>query len=545
MKDAMNNYKNINLLDCTLRDGGYVNDWNFGHDNLMSVFERLVASKVDIIEVGFLDERRPYDFNRSIFPDTESIKKIFQNASLKPPMVVGMIDFGTCDISNLQPCSESFIDGIRVIFKKQKMHAAMEFCRQVKALGYKVFSQLVSITAYENSDLDELIELVNDVEPYAVSMVDTYGLLNPSSLLEYYNYLDEHVNPNINIGFHAHNNFQLGYANCIAFLSKPTKRNIVVDGTLYGMGKSAGNAPLELVAMHLNQNYGKAYDLKPMLESIEESIKPFFFRTPWGYKTLFFLSAQNECHPNYVDYFLKKENLSISSIEELLSKIEPKDRKLLYDKDYAESLYQSYIKQHTNDASVFAKIGKELEGKDILLVGPGQNIRLQKSLVDEFCKKHDCFVISINYLPDFLKTDCVFITKINRYRQIDNPAFSKVKVIATTNVSPKDKNFDYVINRENLLEPKESIKDNSFLMLLKVLLSSGVKSVYCAGFDGYSDKEDNYFIPEMEYDFVKQIAVHLNSHIRDVVNAYRKSMTIKFITFSQYDHEEDVNSATF
>ena len=204
---------NIMLLDCTLRDGGYVNDWKFGNENLVSVFERLVDSNVDIIEVGFLDDRRPFDIDRSIMPTTKCADKIFGSLDKKSAMVVGMIDYGTCTLDNLSACADSYLDGIRVIFKKHLMHEAMEYCRQVKALGYKVFSQLVSITTYSDEELLELVQLVNDVKPYAVSMVDTYGLLHPEDLLHYYKILDENVIPEVQIGFHAHNNLQLGYAN--------------------------------------------------------------------------------------------------------------------------------------------------------------------------------------------------------------------------------------------------------------------------------------------------------------------------------------------
>ena len=138
----------IQLLDCTLRDGGYVNDWKFGNENLISIFERLVDAKADIIEIGFLDERRPYDMDRSIMPTANSVNKIFGSLDKKQSMVVAMIDYGTCGIENLQRCENCFLDGIRVIFKKHLMHEAMEFCKKVKELGYKVFSQLVSITSY-------------------------------------------------------------------------------------------------------------------------------------------------------------------------------------------------------------------------------------------------------------------------------------------------------------------------------------------------------------------------------------------------------------
>ena len=188
---------NVYLLDCTLRDGGYLNDWNFGKDNIANIYERLVRSNVDVIEIGFLDDRRMFDPDRTIMPDTASAAKIFGDMDRGNAMVVGMIDFGTCAIENLQPCSESYIDGIRVIFKKEKMYPAMEFCKQVKALGYKVFSQLVSVTSYSDDELREVVGLVNDCHPYAMSMVDTYGLCDAPTLAHIVEVIDECLDPDI------------------------------------------------------------------------------------------------------------------------------------------------------------------------------------------------------------------------------------------------------------------------------------------------------------------------------------------------------------
>ncbi|MDE6947672.1 MAG: aldolase catalytic domain-containing protein [Anaeroplasmataceae bacterium] len=534
------------LLDCTLRDGGYVNDWDFGHDNLISIFERLVDSRADIIEVGFIDGSRPYDCNRSIFPDTESVERTFGLVKKSPPMVVGMIDYGTCPLENIQPCVDSFLDGIRVIFKKQKMHDAMMFCRQLKGLGYKVFSQLVSITAYDDADLLELISLVNDVKPYAVSMVDTYGLLDPSKMLHYYKILDENTDPSVKIGFHAHNNFQLAYANTMAFLEKETTRDIVADGTLFGMGKSAGNAPLELVAMFMNDKYNASYDTQPMLEAIGESIKPFFTKSPWGYKMYFYLSASNECHPNYVQYLQSKENLSVSKVDELLSRIEPVEKKLLYDAGLAERLYQDYILSENMDDASYDKLRSELEGKTVLLIGPGKNIRLQSERVKKYIDESQAVTISINYLPDAMVPNYVFLTKANRYKEMSAALLeNEVRTIATSNIECRNGKFDCQICRAPLLEQKEEIKDNPFLMLLKVLKKIGVKNIACAGLDGYSDKEDNYAVPEMEYDFVKQAAAHLNRHIRRVITEEYGDLNIDFITYSHYTETEDVDSARF
>lgn len=534
--------KNIQLLDCTLRDGGYVNDWKFGKKNLHSVFERLVDANVDIIEVGFLDDRRPFDSERSIFPDTASADKIYGNLDKKNAIVLGMIDYGTCDIKNLAPASESFIDGIRVIFKKHIMHEAMEYCRQVKALGYKVFSQLVSVTSYNDEELMELIELVNDVKPYAVSMVDTYGLLNPTDLMHYYKILDENVSKEVKIGFHAHNNFQLGYANALAFVDYDGKHDIAVDGTLFGMGKSAGNDPIELVAMHLNEKYGKNYNIDAMLEAIEETVKGFYAKSPWGYKTFFYLCAKNRCHPNYLTYFQNKGNLSDSKIDELLSLIEPEEKKLLYDKEVAEKLYQDYISKKIKEDDVVNEFKKEIEGRSLLIVGPGKNIELQQDKVNSFVSEKNPYILSINYVPSGIKTDCVFVTKGSRYHDMTDEIKDE-KVLATSNVECRNGTFDYVIQRAPLLETEEDIVDNSFLMLLKFLSNIGIKEISCAGFDGYSDKDDNYINPSMEYDFVKKEAKHLNKHVKEKIDQFREKMTVTFITYSAYDVEEDIHSA--
>ena len=539
---------NISLLDCTLRDGGYVNDWKFGRDNLISIYERLVDANVDIIEIGFLDERRPFDIDRSIIPGTACVETIWGRLDRKQAMVVGMIDYGTCSLQNIQTCEDSYLDGIRVIFKKHLMRQAMKFCGELKSLGYKVFSQLVSITSYDDDELMELVQLVNCVEPYAVSMVDTYGLLHPEDLLRYYEILEKNIKPEIKIGFHAHNNFQLAYANALTFIEKDTCHDIVVDGTLYGMGKSAGNAPLELLAMRLNEKYKKSYNIAPMLESIEESIMNFYAKSPWGYKMFFYLCAKNKCHPNYLTYFQEKKNLSISKLDRMMAEIEPEEKKLLYDKNVAEDLYQSFLEGEYSDYRERIRFTKEIAKKELLIIGPGKNIQLQKQKVQDFIKKQNPYIIAINYVPDGFDIDCIFVTNGKRYHDMILPLLEmsnkEVKLLATSNVECRNGIFDFVINRAPLLEKHESIIDNSFLMLLKFLRSLDVERVKCAGFDGYSDKEDNYCNPSMEYLFVKQEALHLNKHMKEAITEFRNTMDIQFITYSAYDAEEDINGAS-
>ena len=525
----------IKLLDCTLRDGGYVNDWNFGHDNLVSVFERIVDAGIDIIELGFLDERREFDINRSIMPDSDSMRKIYGNLDKKNTMTVGMIDFGTCGIEHIKPQSESFIDGIRVIFKKHLRVQALEFCGELKKLGYKVFAQLVSVTSYTDEEMLDLVRLANEVKPYAVSMVDTYGLMHQNNLNHYFDILNDNLDPEIGLGYHAHNNFQMGYANCIAMLDHDIKRTLVVDGSIYGMGKSAGNAPLELIAMHMNSKFGKNYHISQILECIDSNITQFYYPAKWGYNMFYYLAASNDCHPNYVSYLMNKRTLSVKSINELLGKLEG-EKKLLYDEGYMEKLYIEYQNNEVNDELCRKNLSKALKDKNILLIGPGVTVKTQSQKILDYVEKNNPTVISINYVPDLAKPDYVFISNSKRYVQLATKlSREKHTIIATSNVTATvSGSFEYILNFSTLMDKTAKVVDNSLIMMLKALIGLGVKHVTLAGFDGYSSTDVNYYKENMEYENIKEKADYLNRYTSEFLINNKHLITTEFLTESRY-----------
>ena len=527
--------RSVQLLDCTLRDGGYLNDWCFGRDNLVSIFERLVDAGIDIVEIGFLDERRQFDCNRSIMPDTESVARIYGDLDRKKTMIVGMIDYGTCSLDRIQPCSESFLDGIRVIFKKHLRKEALQFCAELKNLGYKVFAQLVSVTSYSDEELLDLVALANAVRPYAVSMVDTYGLMHQNNLMHYFKLLNANLDPEIRLGYHGHNNFQMGYANCITMLSNRIERPMIVDGSLYGMGKSAGNAPLELIAMHMNHNLGKSYQISQILEAIDANISQFYRPASWGYNMFYYLAASNDCHPNYVAYLMDKQRLSVKSVNEILAKLEG-EKKLLYDRGYIERLYLDYQNNEVNDAAERERLSETVAGKRVLMLGPGSNMLRQRGRVDAFMKKEQPLVISINYIPDGMRPDYVFISNSKRYvQQATRLSQQKVPVIATSNITPMTEDgFAYTVNYGSLIDTETEIVDNSMVMLLKLLKSVGCSDVVLAGFDGYTSSESNYFDADKEYDFMKNKAAYLNGYASRFLQEAQQGMKIRFLTDTRY-----------
>lgn len=529
------NMGNTMLLDCTLRDGGYINDWKFGHDNLVSIFERLVDANLDIIEIGFLDERRPFDMDRSIMPDTDSVAAIYGNLDRKQAMVVGMIDYGTCAIEQIRPCEESFLDGIRVIFKKHLREPAFAFCKELKSMGYKVFAQLVSVTSYDDDEMLDVVRLANEVRPYAVSMVDTYGLMHQNNLLHYFRLLDLHLDKEIGLGYHAHNNFQMGYANCVAMLNNRIERTMIVDGSIYGMGKSAGNAPLELVAMYMNNSLGKQYHISQILEAIDANISQFYRPATWGYNMFYYIAASNDCHPEYVAYLMNKRTLSIKSVNEILRKIQD-EKKLLYDGEYIEKLYVEYQRNEVNDEKDRERLSRALAGKEILLVGPGTTVKTQRKRIDEYITEHKPTIISINYVPEGIRPDYIFLSNAKRYVQLATRlSQEKYALIATSNVTgTNDKAFDHVLNFSSLMDPAAKIVDNSLVMLLKALRNLGCKKVMLAGFDGYSSETSNYYNVEMEYDFAKNMAEYLNDYTRRFLAELHGIMEVIFLTDSRY-----------
>ena len=327
----------IRLLDCTLRDGGFINDWRFGNQQIKQIATGAAAAGIDIIELGFLDSRRPFDPARSIFPDTDGIEKTFEGISFGQSLPVAMIDYGTCPLDCVAPKRESLLAGIRVIFKKDVKKAALAFCAELQAKGYLVFAQPVSVTGYTDEELHQLFQLINEISPCAVSIVDTYGLLKPDTLLFYYALFHQSLLPHIGLGFHAHNNLQLAFANCLALLHAHKKdggkRTLTLDGSMLGMGKSAGNVPLELLVSHLNQTEHKKYALKPLLSVTQTVISPLYGDAPWGYSLPFFLAAITPCHPQYVFYLVHTLGVNIADTLDVLSTISP-DKRLTFDEKH-------------------------------------------------------------------------------------------------------------------------------------------------------------------------------------------------------------------
>ena len=300
----------IKVLDCTLRDGGYCNNWEFGNDNIRNIIQSIENAKVDIIECGFLKTEKTYDINRTIFTSVMQLNEVLIRSLTSNSMYVCMANYGQILVDDIDNASESFIDGIRVAFHKRDMECAIELCRQIRCKGYEVFLQPMNMIDYSKDELHKLISLSNSLDLYAFYIVDSFGNMKVDNLKKMYAIIDRRLRENITIGLHSHNNLQLSYSNAQEFLRLSEDRSVIIDCSIFGMGRGAGNLNTELFLQYLNDNYDGNYDISPILSAYDKFLYPFYANKPWGYSFPNYISASYNSHPNYATFWTEKNTLN-------------------------------------------------------------------------------------------------------------------------------------------------------------------------------------------------------------------------------------------
>ena len=519
----------INLLDCTLRDGGYVNDWHFGREAIFNIGKKIVLAGIEYFEIGFVREC-DYDEDYSLFDGNESVRKMI---TPKNPGThyVGMIDMGRpIPLEKLGKRTEDGFDVFRVIFKKSKIQEAYDYIQKLQKLGYEVFAQAVGTDNYSDSEFIDLIKQFNALPISAFYIVDSFGLIKKKDFVRLAQIADHNLREDIMLGYHSHNNMQQAMGNASAFTEMHLHRDIILDACVFGMGRGAGNLNLELFAEYMNENFDKQYRIEPMLEIIDEYLNDIYREHFWGYSLPLYLSAANGCHPNYAIYFASKGTLTVKSYNEILKSI-PKEDKALYNKDKAEKIYKEYQENYVDDRESVEQLEKELAGRQILLIGPGKSREEQKDLVQAFIQKEKPVVIGLNFIPTEVSCDYVFVCHMRRYKNVVN---QPVKKIITSNLR-EAKEYDHMLNFASYSCQEPAIMENSGLMCLHFLMHMGIAKVSIAGLDGYDiTNRGNYVNSGLEYDFTAEQLQERNELIAKEISALQEKMEIDFLTDSIY-----------
>lgn len=513
----------IKVLDCTLRDGGYVNNWKWGYQTARDIIQALIKAKVDVVEVGFLRNVDVYDPDVTVCNCIEELNQLLPE-NTGHTMFSGMAMRSNYDINKLSPYSGSGIEMIRITAHDYDIEEGMDFAKEVKDKGYKLSINPINIMGYSDERILWIVEQVNKIHPYQFSIVDTFGSMKRRDLDRIVSLVDNNLDRNIRVALHLHENMSLSCSLAQKYIDKHLNRPVAVDGSLMGMGRIPGNLPIELITDYLNEYADKSYDIDYLMDAIQDYIAPIKGKPEWGYTPAYFLSARFNLHRNYAEHYLGKGDLTNRDINHILARIDEK-KKTVFDMEYADSLYEEYKNHKIDDSSARKKLIAELRNKRILLLAPGATMATHKREIIKFISDENPIVISVNFLPDEIVPDFAFFSNNKRYDKIYNVP---CKTIVTSNVS--DEKADYVIDY-NSLSGAFSLGLNSLVMVLKLLKDMEVGEITVAGADGYKENGVNYYSNS-----IRSYTKHDNRFNIAVIDAIHSiDVDVKFLTPSAYD----------
>lgn len=522
----------IRTLDCTLRDGGYINNWHFGHRNALNIIKKLESAGVDIIEVGFLDSYFDSSVDYTVFNSVNQLNSFMSACGINANTnIVAMIMHGKFDVESL-PKAQGALKGIRYCFKKDYAYEALKICCRIAEKGYDVYLQPASLTDYTDLDIIDLVNSANELDIAAFYIVDTYGLMRREQVVRYFYIIDNNLKNGIPIGFHSHNNLQLSFSNSQALIDICRKRDLYIDSSVFGMGRGAGNLCTELMIQYINDNVENKYDLIPILEIMDECIMPIYSIRPWGYSAPYYIAAINDCHPNYATYLVDKQTLCIRDIGAIIKSI-PKEFRHTYDQKLISDLYKKYQLYTVDDSLVLNDLEQMCSNRKVLIIAPGKSVSTHMADICGFIAEHKPVVFAVNHVPVSFGYDKVFVASTRRYNEIiaSQQELSK-KLICTSNI--KNNTVFCTVNYSSYLNNDEAILDNSGLMLINLLLKIGVNDFVLAGFDGYSFDAQNYFSGRLSDSVEYQKREQVNSAIADYFSRLRKSVNVSFLTPTKY-----------
>ena len=334
------------LLDCTLRDGGYVNNWEFDAQTVERVMDGLYDAGVRYIELGIMG-RGGVPGRSTKFSDFAQIRRFLahRRPGCRYAVMLNQADAHTFEIPSR---AEDTVDLIRIAFFKKERDAAMEKARELKAKGYEVFLQAMATFMYDDAELAALISDVNDVEPEAFYLVDSFSTLYNEDVRRMTDFVLARLSRNVLFGFHAHNNIQMAYSNAMEFLSTKTDRPLIADGSIYGMGRGAGNVPTELLMEYLNKKCNGSYDTLEVLMLFEEAIRPIFREHYWGFSPEYFLTAQKNMNSVYSWYLGNRGVRSLCALNAMLDSI-PEEVCYTLNRPAADAAMEMYGKEREHD----------------------------------------------------------------------------------------------------------------------------------------------------------------------------------------------------
>lgn len=286
----------IKVLDATIRDGGLCNNFHFSDEFVRELYHTNIKSGIDYMEFGYKASKSMFsteEFGKWKFCEEEDLRAIVGDNPFDLKIAV-MADVGRCDYkTDFLPKSESVIDMVRVACYIHQLPAAIDMIEHFHALGYETSCNIMAISQASQDQLNQALEMLSATNVDVIYLVDSYGSLYPENASELAKvYINAVENTDKKIGFHAHNNQNVAFANTIDVLSYGVS---YLDATVQGMGRGAGNCSMELLLGFLKN---PKYNLYPLLQFVEKYMLPLREEgVHWGYDLQYMFTGLLNRHP--------------------------------------------------------------------------------------------------------------------------------------------------------------------------------------------------------------------------------------------------------
>ena len=315
----------VQITDCTIRDGGYLFNKNSDPEFVKGVMKGLAEAGIDFVETGFLQTNVTGE--TLVYKDSVDARK-YLPMDRRNTEFLGFCDNSRYSLNKLDEFNGKSFKWLRISFAQHEIADSIEFCFGAKKKGYLVQFNPMDSISYTDEARAALIEKVNQVKPASFSIVDTFGAMDMNDLVHIFKQVDLLLDKNIKIGLHSHDNLGLScaLAERMIELAEDSGRDIIVDGSLFGMGRGAGNAKTELLADYINKHCGGHYNLPKLLETIGKYIIPAMKNIHWGYDLPMYVCGTKHSHVDNVYHLKEAFNCTANEMYDVVGMLSPQQR---------------------------------------------------------------------------------------------------------------------------------------------------------------------------------------------------------------------------
>lgn len=494
----------VKLIDCTLRDGGYHNLWNFSQKFAEETINTLVSSGVIDIEIGFRKPNSKEKSSEGIFAnlDLNRLNKIKLPLSTNIGIMINASDYmngSQIDVSLIEesfPTKESKLKFIRIAADKEDIPKLVETKNYLEGLGYEFHVNLMRInTLFNENLLSKLgvaaIEEIFDIGIENLTLADTYGIMRGNELIQLITKVKE--TGEINLGLHMHNNLGLATSNSIIGLEAGIS---MLDSTLTGMGRGPGNLRTEFIVDEITyMNKSKKYDSKNLLGYTAKVFEPLKDEFKWGESSYYNLGAKNLVHPSYVQYLTQNGDYSSTEILEAIDFLGTRSQ-IQFSEEYLSFVLQDQL---SRNVELFETQLMKFDGiNSAIILGAGDSISSMSPLqIDSLKSNENEIAVSLTLRPklDRMLIDTYLIVDPVKY-------YIDYKILESHNsmvVTPFNLRHQNAIRSSNIVFPTNTQKATLELVqhqatlpylsslgyALMFMVEAKIFNIKLAGFDGF------------------------------------------------------------